>query len=222
MGAEQGVATLPDPLPTSSRGEQGLQPPAKGGKKQGQVGQPGAPPAFPRGWGSQCAPAPVPVAPHPFCPPCCSQGLHGCTRLEVGTDTSLASQLQPLHSCCAQTPREGGMGCLAAAPPSPRTPQHAHGDGESSSCSWAARDRCGGPGQPQAVSACPSKVPQLSHPAPAPGSLPAQGPHRFCTMFITIQSEGYTVLPIRSLKRMKVSMRKSCRREEMLGAGAQP
>lgn len=62
---------------------------------------------------------------------------------------------------------------------------------------------------------------QAAAPDPSVGPSQLGAPHRFCTMFITIQSGGYTVLPMRSLKRMKVSMRKSCE-EETSGAGAQP
>lgn len=65
----------------------------------------------------------------------------------------------------------------------------------------------------RAVLQCPPALrhPRCSHPPQHPPVGPSPGPHRFCTMFITTQSPGYTVFPIRSLKRIKVSMRKSCK-----------
>lgn len=65
----------------------------------------------------------------------------------------------------------------------------------------------------RAMFQCPPvpRHPRCSHPPQHPPAGPSPAPHRFCTMFITIQSPGYTVFPIRSLKRIKVSMRKSCK-----------
>lgn len=156
--------------------------------------------AVPWDWDSQCAPARIHAPAGPFHPLWHGRVLPGCT-----------SPARPASPPCTDT--QGGRDGVSrisfwlhpGSPPSTPMglPRAALPPGSQMGLDC--------PRTEQVVSGAalsqPQQLPPGSHIQPQ--RLP-RSPHRFCTMFITIQSEGYTVLPIRSLKRMKISMRKSC------------
>lgn len=122
MGAEQGVATLLDPPPTSSRGEQGWRPPATGGKKQGQVGAAWGTTSFPQGLGLSVCSCPRPRGTAALLPTVLQPGaarvhpLGGRNRHVPGIPTSTPAQLLCAD---AQGRRDGVSGSSSPLPQDP-------------------------------------------------------------------------------------------------------
>lgn len=119
MGAERGVAALPDPLPTSGR-EQGWWPPATGGKKQGQVGAAWGTASFPQGLGLAACSCPRPHGGAPLLPAVVQPGaarVHppgGANRHIPGIPTC-----NPSTAAVCRHPGKEGWGVCSSSPPPP-------------------------------------------------------------------------------------------------------